>query len=475
MATTQENIFDMPTFLFILFSILFTVMGFLFAQAPIQLSIILTGISLFIFIAKKPVYGIMLLILSPILINNMETVLPKLSYLPIGYILIGFLCCICCLKIFYNPSRLTKLNTMLDVIVLMYLFHGLFYLILPLTPKLIAVKGFNQDYKPILIYLFVRILNLKEITVKKIWSLLTILPILLAVDGLYCYFFNYEKIRIYYLTKLSLNWNPTIISYLNQHRLGSIWLPITNIGLPMLVALINVLCWLLIYKKYKVINLLALLIVPLLIISIILNKSRSVWCGTLISILVFTLHATKKNKEIFRWLTVIVTVSTIFMVWISRTKQGQEVGYILKQRVSTLINPHKSTELDEGGHYRTDLNALKEIIKKPMGNGLGSCIYDYKEYIPNFIWAESGYLQVGLERGILGMILFILLFYQAFVVTKKAYTHITDPLWQLISLSTISIIPGLAISMTSFPYWNDLVFIYLFATLGFINNKYQNV
>ncbi len=164
-------------------------------------------------------------------------------------------------------------------------------------------------------------------------------------------------------------------------------------------------------KKRKI----YLLITILGIVSLILTFSRSAWLGFFVELIIFgyLITSQSKYKKYFSIKKLAIAVSG-FVVLFSLTVINLDN---LKEKI---IRPNSSS-----GHFEALKNGIEIAKNNPLGLGLGTsgpASYRFATEMNPAIITENWYLQIAIELGLLGAILFII------IIISILYENLNSPL-----------------------------------------------
>ena len=174
------------------------------------------------------------------------------------------------------------------------------------------------------------------------------------------------------------------------------------------------------------------------IISLLLTFSRSAYLGLLgmfIGYLILVVKNSKTLRQTLLW-TMVGGVVTVGLVW-----------FITPQLFDSVIMRVSSSS----GHFDRTVSAFQESLTYPWGEGLGkagpaSCYFP--DQYGGCLIPENWYLQVALEMGYLGLIIFLAVI---LVTARRLWATRADPLAAAGWLSLI----GLSIACLFLHAWED--------------------
>mgnify|MGYP000894787201 FL=1 len=129
--------------------------------------------------------------------------------------------------------------------------------------------------------------------------------------------------------------------------------------------------------------------------------SRSALIGALVGLLITAILSLKKNLRLPLLLAAVISAAVLIELVIYLAPKGDLEYYVFHQSIEN-TNGKGSTDL----HQVALQQSIEKIQSHPWGEGLGtagpSSFYSDKVFVP-----ESWYLQLGVEVGVIGMLLFI--------------------------------------------------------------------
>jgi O-antigen ligase len=178
-----------------------------------------------------------------------------------------------------------------------------------------------------------------------------------------------------------------------------------------LISLVAILLFNLVYQeKVWAKKLVEIFFSFIIIISLFFSYTRGAWLGFLgglIGIIFVT-----KNKYLIRFFIILIIFSMIFFL----------LSPVLTDRFQTIFSTEYSSNMQR--IFIWDV-ALKEINKSPVfGIGMNMFTsqfnnYDHEKFIDKAYHAHNIYLQTILDLGLIGLVLYLLLFINLFVVIYK--------------------------------------------------------
>lgn len=171
------------------------------------------------------------------------------------------------------------------------------------------------------------------------------------------------------------------------------------------------------YKEKTKAKIFGITLAILSLISIALTYSRSVWVAAAAIIFIFIIWLLY-SKQIINWnkktavasiiLAALIIISGIFGYnYLQKNKNGPDTPQFFK----SIFVRTNSTD----AHSRFLMEGLEKIKENPLGIGLGK-VGSASQRLENPLLTENWFLQIALEMGIVGAILFVLII---FLMMKK--------------------------------------------------------
>lgn len=188
-----------------------------------------------------------------------------------------------------------------------------------------------------------------------------------------------------------------------------------------------------------------------LLLALIFSFSRSAWIGTgagLALVAWLSLESRRARRNLLIAVAVVFAAAVLVAIGLRHNSDFENI-FLHTQRGSTSL-----VSSNEG--HRTALeSAVKDMVRRPFGSGVGSAgpqsVYNHK---PARI-AEDYYLQIGQEAGWLGMVLFVVII---LALIKFLYTHRREPL----ALTLLAALVGLSLVNLLAHAWEDDTLAYVF-------------
>jgi len=255
--------------------------------------------------------------------------------------------------------------------------------------------------------------------------------------------FGYNATKTY-VPIITINQNTTTI------RIQSFLRGTNELG-AYLVVLISVLLGFLIKswtnnKKY-------LFLLPLSVIALLLTFSRSAWIGAVVAVVLVAWLAISDPfyKKLSIYIGIIVVLILLIGFLLFKNNHGIQDAFLHVSSTST------AQQTSNAGHESAIKSGLHDLLHEPFGRGPGtagpSSLYNTPHAYRN---SESYFLEIGMETGWIGLILFgiinLVLFLELY--SRRKDTLAIGLLGALVGLSVINLFTyGWADDTISFVFW----------------------
>ncbi|MFH1258571.1 MAG: O-antigen ligase family protein [Elusimicrobiota bacterium] len=321
-------------------------------------------------------------------------------------------------KIFYSGKNYCWQKTFLNWPLYIFLLTGLVSCFAGIDPKH-SLYEFRSQYLVLIFFLTVNNLS-EEKQLKNIVKYFLIFSALVSLFGMMQYFIGINKLgeTFFNIPDGLKHLPPKILKYLTLHDgrvVATRSHPITfGEGLIFPLAII-ISYFFALGKEKKIILALGGVII---LIALILSQSRGAWLGMLGVILV--METVKLRKFPYWGAGLILLIGLlIFSFRASEITERARSIFNLKTDVS---NTSRLTM------WRTGLNIFKDY--PVLGIGPGNVEKLYSQYCPPNpnspkTWSElhNNFLQIAVERGIIGLIAFLTLLASYIIVLRKSWDH----------------------------------------------------
>lgn len=209
-------------------------------------------------------------------------------------------------------------------------------------------------------------------------------------------------------------------------------------------------------KKY-----IFILLTALAFLAVYSTHTRSAWIAVLFSLLAIATFFIKNKKVLLISILSLFLLSSIAIYVFNNNYDIQTVILHGEFREGELFG---STQ----AHFDSLIDSADLFIKNPLGNGVGYS-GPVSRLNQNPIITENGYLQIGLELGFLGLIIFMLVITGILASLKEAYINSKDNFQKYLSIGLFSALLGVSINNIFLHTFSDTATIYpLFIFIGIL-------
>jgi len=375
--------------------------------------------------------------------------------------LLGIILFIAGLKISIDKKRPVFKILTLDKVILSFGVLFLIYFVFFGGSLAQKIAGLRYDLEFFLIYFLARFFNFDNKQLKSFFKIFLLSSVPVVTFGLL-------QIVLSPSFLISFGYSPTLSEYMktgiiptydainpslpNLYRVQSTFPGALQFSSYLLVvASFGISTFLIKKDKYKFY---ALVLFVLSLVAISVTYTRSAWLGILAAIFVVLLVYVRRKMYVILPSLLFILAGSFFIFSFFNFKPIQTLLLHGEIRDNTVVG---STESHQ--------NALSESIglikNNPLGRGIGAA-GPASKLSEEVIISESSYLQIVLEVGILGLVLFILvvsaLFKYLYTIFKKAKDSINKSL----SLGLIGALLGISVSSLFLHTWADTATAYLF-------------
>lgn len=137
--------------------------------------------------------------------------------------------------------------------------------------------------------------------------------------------------------------------------------------------------------------------------NIFLTYSRSIWAGLLIMIVAALLILSRMRTPPFPWTKILIAIASMFLIFVFFTHESLK---------TILVRASSTSE-----HWQMIKHGFEVLLKNPLGLGLGT-VGPASLRFTKFI-TENWHLQIALEMGFIGFLLFLASLGQIFISLHK--------------------------------------------------------
>ena len=361
----------------------------------------------------------------------------------------------------------------LDKIIIIFFILSIVYLIffnLPLSQKL---AGLRYDTEFLIFYFAVRFLNIsiKEFKILVYTFLMVSLPViifgLLQISILPPEFmmqFGYSNdINVYFSQGVISTYGAVNPLLPDVYRIQSTLPGAIQFGSYLILVSSLFLC-LSFYKK-NIIKYICGLVFILSAWALYATNTRSAWIAFL-AVLLLTIFYKIKNKKIFFGLAacIIIVVAASVGLFLRNMDNLKLQRIILHGEVRDDGQLYGSTQM----HLEALNNNIEILKNRPFGSGIGFAGPASKYGVSSVI-TENWYLQIALELGIFGLVIFIVVISYLVATLNKIYRIAKDNFQKYLSLGLLLALVGLSINSLMLHTFSDTATVYpLFIFIGML-------
>ena len=187
-------------------------------------------------------------------------------------------------------------------------------------------------------------------------------------------------------------------------------------------------------------------------IAIVATYSRSAWLGLFFGLFaVFFFYAKKKIYVIWPMVLAILAV-LVFVLLFFNSRAFQALFFHGEIRENVLVG---STQV----HKEALIDSIDIICKNPLGVGIGSA-GPASRFAKDVIITESSYLQIAIELGIAGLVVFASVIFLLFRNLCAIFKKTSDNFYRILSLGLVGGVVGIGISGLFLHTWTDTISVY---------------
>ena len=202
-----------------------------------------------------------------------------------------------------------------------------------------------------------------------------------------------------------------------------------------------------VYGRNRNLRILVAVLLSAYIINLIGTGARTGWVALGCSMAVFLLFMKHRHKYTI-WAMSVITVIGIFL------------ATTLIPHLPTFERLHLKGSLSWSWRLDTNLQGLEMIRDHPvLGIGTGNYMIEYFNYLENFPslsrvmmgWLHNSYLQIWIENGTVGLIVFLAFLGTIAMSLARAYYFPADPEMKVLALGFMTTLTGYAVEFSGVP------------------------
>ncbi len=214
-------------------------------------------------------------------------------------------------------------------------------------------------------------------------------------------------------------------------------------------------------------KILVILILVLALAALIATYSRGAWLAVMFTIFITAFLKAKKKIYVVLPTVIIILAGVIAVFALFQVKTFQTLLLHGEVRDNALFGSTVA-------HNEAFSKSFNIALKNPLGLGIGSA-GPASKFSNETIISENGYLQVMIELGVLGFLIFVFILFSLFKELKGIFKSVKDNFYKMFSLGLLSSLSGLSLNNLFLHTWSDTATIYpLFLFIGLIIASLQN-
>lgn len=305
--------------------------------------------------------------------------------------------------------------------------------------KEIAFLGLKDNFKPVFLFLFIRIAKPKLEDLAKFNNIFLAVAVIAALYGIYQYFFNYYGLinmfgGVSNLSERYFGLSSSLGGQLGAKRAYSIFLNNFTLAYYLMISLMIIFAADLDRKR--------LVFSGVIIFCFILTFTRSAWMGFLfgcLSMALFYGKAKAMRKLLIYALSAALVLSIVFVFLPGELKTA-----ITNRFFSIFSLDPVQTSM----HYEYLKRNVELLKERPFGIGLGKATAYIGEE-----WNESSIFKIITELGIFVGILYILIFLLSGIHARRLFLISKDSEIRRFALITFGLLAAYFTAGVVFPIW----------------------
>lgn len=374
--------------------------------------------------------------------------------------LIGSLLIIAAYKIFKEKKFPFKILS-IDKVIILFFILALFYFLFFSGTIIQKFAGARYNLEFFLIYFLARTFKFPRKQVKA-------LIILFLAVSLPVIFFGLLQIILPPSFLLKFGYSPNLAEYFktgiiptyeaidpalpNFHRIQSFFPGALQFSSYLILVLSFILSFFLFAKKKS--RIYFFLFFTLGLAVLVATYTRSAWIGIIAGIFVMLLLYARKKIYVILPSVLFILAGILLVIFLFKNQTVQTLllhGKIIEGDLPSSTLTHK-TALIEG---------VNSVLKQPLGKGLGAA-GPASKISENAVIPENWYLQIAMEMGIAGLIIFFSAIYLSFKNLYLIFKKSEDMFYRTLSLGLIGALVGISSSSLFLHTWADTAIVYPF-------------
>jgi len=333
---------------------------------------------------------------------------------------------------------------LVDIINVSLILIGLFLFFIS-ADKGIALIGLKENFKLSFVFLFIRAIRPTEKEIRQLLQVFLLISVLVALFGIYQYFFNYYWLihmvgGITSTREKYLGLSPELVGHLGVKRAYSLFLNSFTLAYYLMISLLILVAKYTksVYGKWEK---LSLVFFPIILFCFALTFTRSAWMGFVFGTIIMLLIHQREgfNKRLCQLMIILIACIGFFSFVMPK-----EISNLILDRFTSIF----STDIRQTSwHYKYLGESIGLMFKHPLGLGLGKAT----AYIGE-VWNESSLFKLATEMGIIPGLMFIAIFclvvFRGLRVYKKAVVSQQETILITVGLTIAYFVSGIV-----FPVW----------------------
>lgn len=324
------------------------------------------------------------------------------------------------------------------------------------------ILGLRYDLEFLVVYFLARSFNLKKSEIKTLLTLFLGAAIFSIIFGLlqisllppsFLVSLGYSKnMDIYSQTGIIPTYDSIHPFLPNFYRIQSTFPGALQFSSYLTLVMSITFALTLFIKKKKKVFLGSLFFISL--IALFATYARSAWLGFLVSVFVMLFIYVRKKIYVILPAAISVFLGLILVISLFNVQAFQTLILHGEVRDGGLFG---STQ----AHQSAFTESIKLAIQNPLGIGVGAAGPASKATV-NVIIPENWYLQIVLELGIAGLVIFVSIIYFLFRKLLDIFKNSQDNFYKMLSLGLIGSLVGVSVSSLFLHTWADTPAVYSF-------------
>lgn len=319
-------------------------------------------------------------------------------------------------------------------------------------PSVPSIFAFNLELRFIGILLFFMLLPLNHKQLNLLMVVMLVGISLTAFYGIIQYFWDYE--RLFHL----LYYNPGVFTEVNR-RIYSFTL---NVFDPAYGPVIGILIVVPRCVRRPSMWFWGMPLVGLLVVCLGLTYSRSGWLALIAGVVILIIF----DRQYFRSYAISSCLVACLTVTVLLFASNSIYDSLLGHRISTMVSQKDPSSLTHKSRMRV---AVDTILKNPSGIGLakvGNIQARFQGGVEKGIYTENWVLQVGVQTGLIGALIYIILIILLFISLLRKLTNTPDEK-RLFRISAAAALAAMMVAGILIPVWDFLLpVIYTWSLIG---------